>query len=154
MSLRKIRTREDELLRKTSRVVDEITPRILTLLDDMAETMYESDGVGLAAPQIGVLRRVVVIDVGEGLYELINPEIIEKSGTQTGPEACLSVPGLQGTVTRPQRVSVRAIDRNGDTITFSAEGFFARAVCHELDHLDGVLYIDHAEDLVERNVEE
>ncbi len=153
MSLRKIRTKEDELLRKTSRTVEEITPRIKTLLDDMAETMYASDGVGLAAPQIGVLRRVVVIDVGEGLYELINPEIIKKEGTQTGPEACLSVPNLQGTVTRPERVTVRAQNREGKTYTFSAEGFFARAVCHELDHLDGILYVDMAEDLMEREAE-
>lgn len=132
----------EETLRKKSREVMEITPRILTLLDDMADTMYKANGVGLAAPQVGVLRRVVVIDVGEGLIELINPKIVYAKGEETTSEACLSVPGISGKVTRPEKVIVRAIDRNGYEFEMAGEGLLARAFCHEIDHLDGGLFID------------
>ncbi|MDD6308119.1 MAG: peptide deformylase [Clostridia bacterium] len=154
MALRKIRIIEDDLLRNHSREIKEIDNRICTLLDDMAETMYASDGVGLAAPQVGVLRRAVVIDVGEGLVELINPVITNTAGEQTGAEACLSVPGLQGTVTRPMQVTVSAKDREGKPFTMTVEGFFARAVCHEVDHLDGILFTDKAIDIEQRGSEE
>ena len=133
----------DPILRKTSKNVDKFNLRLHLLLRDMADTMYEADGVGLAAPQIGVLRRIVVIDVGDGLFEMVNPEILEKSEeTQTGREGCLSVPGRAGIVTRPQRVKFRAQDRHGSWYEQEAEGLFARAVCHELAHLDGQLYTD------------
>ena len=112
------------------------------LLDDMAETMYAANGVGLAAPQVGVLKRVVVIDVGDGLLELINPEIIEASGEQCGPEGCLSIPDYHGYVERPLRLKVRAIDRDGNGITIESEGFLSVAICHETDHLNGILFKD------------
>ncbi len=154
MSVRNIRIIGDELLRKRSREIENIDERILTLLDDMKETMYEACGVGLAAPQVGVLRRVVVIDVGEefgdGYIELINPEIIESAGEQDGAEGCLSVPEYIGTVKRPETVTVRAMDRNGKTFEKTVSGFFARAVCHELDHLDGVLFVDRADEIEKR----
>ena len=135
----------DDVLRKISRPVDKITPRILTLLDDMAETMRAAQGVGLAAPQVGVLRRIVVVEVEPGqLIELINPKIIAYSGTQEGTEGCLSVPGKYGEVTRPMHVTVRALNRKGETFDVTGSGFLARAFCHELDHLDGKLYIDIA----------
>lgn len=153
MSCRNIRIIGDDLLRKKSRPVEEFGERIFTLLDDMAETMYKSEGVGLAAPQVGILRRAVVIDIGEGLVEFINPEIIASSGEQTDPEGCLSVPEYIGTVTRPEKVRVKAQNRNGETFEMEAEGFFARAVCHELDHLDGVLFVDRADELEKRNQE-
>lgn len=142
MALRDIVKEPDERLRKVCRPVKEITPHILTLLDDMAETMAFAEGVGLAAPQVGVLRRIVVIDVGEGLIELINPEILEVSGEQTGPEACLSCGDRRGIVTRPSFVRVRALDRTGALREYTGEGLLARAFCHELDHLDGVLFLD------------
>ncbi len=157
MSCRKLRIIGDDLLRKKSRPVEEIGERIHTLLDDMAETMYESGGVGLAAPQVGILRRLAVIDVGEelgdGLLELINPEIIASSGEQTDTEGCLSVPEYIGTVTRPETVTVRAQDRSGAFFEKTVSGFFARAVCHELDHLDGVLFVDRAEEIQKREEE-
>lgn len=153
MSCRNIRYIGDELLRKKSRPVEEFNERIHALLDDMAQTMYESQGVGLAAPQVGILRRAVVIDVGEGLVELLNPEIIESSGEQTDPEGCLSVPEYIGTVTRPDFVRVKAQNRNGEEIEVEANGFFARAVCHELDHLDGILFVDRADEIERRNQE-
>ena len=142
MALRDIVKEPDERLKKVCRPVKEITPHILTLLDDMAETMDFAEGVGLAAPQVGVLRRIVVIDVGEGLIELINPEIIAFSGEQTGPEACLSCGERRGIVTRPSKVTVRALDRYGKMQEYTGEGLLARAFCHELDHLDGVLFLD------------
>ena len=142
MAIRNIRISTDEVLRKKCKEVKEITPNLLTLLDDMADTMYEANGVGLAAPQVGILKRAVVIDIGEGLVELINPVILERGGSQCGREGCLSLPGRQGIVTRPNWVKVQAQDRKGNTYEFEAEGFLARAVCHELDHLDGRVYID------------
>jgi peptide deformylase len=138
----------DDTLRKVCRPVDKITPRILTLLDDMAETMHAADGVGLAAPQVGVLRRIVVIETEPGkLIELINPKIIAYSGSQEGTEGCLSVPGKYGTVTRPMHVTVRALNRKGETFDITGSELLARAFCHELDHLDGKLYIDIAKDI-------
>jgi len=138
----------DDTLRKVCRPVDKITPRIITLLDDMVETMREADGVGLAAPQVGVLRRVVVIETpDEGLFELINPKIIAFSGEQISEEGCLSVPGRWGTTKRPMHVTVRAMNRNGETVTYNGSGLLAKAFCHELDHLDGKLYIDIAKDI-------
>lgn len=146
MALREIRHYErDEVLRKKARPVERIDDRILTLLDDMAETMYNAEGVGLAAPQVGILRRVVVIDVGEGVIELINPEIIEQEGEQVGPEGCLSIPGLSGMVKRPARVVVSALNRHGERIEIEGTDLLARALCHEIDHLDGILYVDKVE---------
>lgn len=144
MAKRQIRLSGDEILRKKARPVKEITASTITLLEDMAETMYSSNGVGLAAPQVGVLRRLVVIDVGEGIIELINPEVVEKRGGVVGSEACLSVPGASADVERPEYVRVEAMDRNGNKITVEGEGLLAVALCHETDHLDGVLYIDKA----------
>ncbi len=136
---------DDAKLRKRSREVDVINKRIITLLDDMAQTMREANGVGLAAPQVGVLRRVVVADAGDGLVEFINPVLVEWSGEQCGPEGCLSVPDRQEEVKRPMYVTVDAIDRNGQPFTMKASGLMARCLCHEIDHLDGVLYIDYDE---------
>ena len=133
----------DETLRKVCRPVDKITPRIITLLDDMLETMHAADGVGLAAPQVGVLRRIVVIEVEEGeVYELINPRIVAFAGEQQEQEGCLSVPGRWGITKRPMHVTVRALNRHGQEIQVSGSGLLARAFCHELDHLDGKLFID------------
>lgn len=133
----------DPVLRKVSRPVTEITPRILTLLDDMAETMRAANGCGLAAVQVGVLRRVVVIETEEsGLIELINPEIIAESGVQEEGEGCLSVPGKWGITRRPAKVKVRAMDRHGKIVEYKGSDLLARAFCHELDHLDGELFID------------
>ena len=138
----------DPVLRKVCRPVDEITPRILTLLDDMAETMRDADGCGLAAPQVGILRRIVVIEVEEsGLIELINPKIIARAGEQREYEGCLSIPGKSGITRRPMHVTVRALNREGKQVEYSGSGLLARAFCHELDHLDGKLYIDIAEDI-------
>lgn len=142
MAIRKIVTLGDEGLRKECRREEKFGLRLALLLKDMAETMYKAEGVGLAAPQVGILRRVVVIDAGDGLVELINPEIIETEGEQCGREGCLSLPGRQAIVTRPRKVKVRAQDRKGEYFELEAEDLFARAVCHELDHLDGRLYID------------
>ena len=142
MAVMKILRLGDETLRKKSHPVTKIDRRTIGLLKDMAETMYAADGCGLAAPQVGILRRMVVIDVGDGLIELINPEIIESEGEEIGVEGCLSVPGRRGTVMRPTKVVVRALDKKGREIELTAEGFLARAVCHELDHLDGVVYVD------------
>ena len=135
MAKRQIRISTDEVLRKICKPVKEITPNTLTLLDDMAETMYDANGVGLAAPQVGVLKRIVVIDIGDGLVELINPVIVEATGSQIDYEGCLSVPGY---------VKVEALNRDGEKIIAEGEELMAVALCHELDHLDGILYIDKA----------
>ena len=138
----------DDVLRKKCRPVDEITPKIIRLLDDMIETMRDAQGVGLAAPQVGILRRIVVIEVEEGkVIELINPKIIAYAGEQVGNEGCLSVPGKWGTVSRPMHVTVRATNRNGEEFELTGSELLARAICHELDHLDGKLYIDIATDI-------
>ena len=135
----------DDTLRRISRPVDTITPRILTLLDDMTQTMRDADGCGLAAPQVGVLRRVVVIETEEsGLLELINPKIIAYSGVQEEEEGCLSLPGRWGITRRPMHVTVRALNRKGESFDVTGSGLLARAFCHEIDHLDGKLYIDCA----------
>ena len=142
--VRKILELGDETLRKTSKPMPKFDLRLWLLLRDMAETMRKAEGVGLAAPQVGILRRVVVIDVGDdhGLIELVNPEIIAVEGEQAGSEGCLSVPGRRGWVVRPEKVTVRAQDRNGKHFEITGEGLLARALCHEIDHLDGVIYVD------------
>ena len=141
MAILTIRTDSDPILSKVCRPIDEITPRITTLLDDMIETMRSAEGVGLAGPQVGVARRIVVVECtpGEG-YELINPVIIEKDGVQLGKEGCLSLPGQCGIVSRPMTVTVEATNRKGERFTVTGTGLLARAFCHELDHLDGILY--------------
>ena len=146
----------DETIRKKSREVSEITPRILTLLDDMKETLHHANGVGLAAVQVGVLRRVVLVEYEEGnTIELINPEIIEKEGEQEGLEGCLSVPERWGVTKRPKKVTVKALDRNGKEFTLTAQDLGARAICHECDHLEGILFTDVAERLLtEEEMEE
>lgn len=144
MAIREIRVKGDEILRKKCKEVKEITPKILTLLDDMADTMYAANGVGLAAPQIGILKRIVVIDVGEGIIELINPVIVETKGAVIGDEACLSVPGKSAQVERPEYVKVEALNRDGKKIVVEGTELLAVALCHETDHLDGVLYVDKA----------
>ena len=136
----------DNTLRKCCRPVENIGPRVHTLLDDMVETMRAANGCGLAAPQVGVLRRIVVIEVEPGeVLELINPKIIAYSGEQKEEEGCLSIPGRAGITTRPMHVTVRALDRNGNTVEYTGSGLLARAFCHELDHLDGKLFLDNAE---------
>lgn len=142
MAIRNIRTDEDSILRKTSRTVEKINDRILTLLDDMAETMYEAEGVGLAAPQVGVLKRIIVLDIGEGLVEMINPEIIKIEGEQFGSEGCLSVPEQSGIVIRPKKIIVKALNRYQEIVELEAEDLMARVFCHEIDHLNGVLFTD------------
>lgn len=150
MAKLKILKEGDTALRLKSRPVTDINKRILTLLDDMTETMRHADGVGLAAPQVGVLRRVVVIECEPGeVLELINPVIVERRGSQHEIEGCLSVPGRQGYTDRPAYVRVEALNREGEKMTLEGEGLLARAFCHEIDHLDGILYIDHAEMVVE-----
>ena len=149
MALRNLVLEGDPLLRKTSRPVDEITPRIIKLLDDMAETMYfEGRGIGIAAPQVGVLRRVFVVDIGDdhGKLEFINPEIIETSGSQTDHEGCLSVPGKTCEVERPEHVKIKALNRDGEEFELEADGLLARCICHENDHLNGILFIDKSVD--------
>ncbi len=133
---------KDDILRKHARKVDRFDRRLGVLLDDMADTMYEADGVGLAAPQVGVLKRCIVLDVGEGLIELVNPEVLWAEGEVVEPEGCLSVPGRRGTVARPERVRVHGQDRQGRHIEVEGEGLLARCLCHEIDHLDGVVYVD------------
>ncbi len=137
----------EPVLREKSEPVKAFNADLGALLADMKETLYAENGAGLAAPQIGVLKRVVVIDVGEGYHELINPVIVSQKGEQTGPEGCLSVKGKQGTVTRPDKVKAEYRDRFGKKHKLTAEGYFARAICHELDHLDGILYIDRASEV-------
>jgi len=145
MALRTIRVQGDSVLTKKSRTVDKMTPRIGELITDMLDTMYDAMGVGLAAPQVGILKRIVVIDVGEGPIVLINPEILETSGEQTGNEGCLSVPGMAGQVTRPNYVKVKAFDVNMNEQIYEGEGLLARAFCHEIDHLDGKMYTELVE---------
>ncbi len=145
MALRKIVTLEDPVLRKTSRKVEKFDKRLWDLLDDMKDTLYSANGAGLAAVQVGILRRVVVIDVGDGLMELVNPEITERSDEkQEEVEGCLSIPGRYGVTERPEWVKVKAQNRDGKWVVYKGEGLKARCFCHELDHLDGVLYIDNA----------
>ena len=145
MAIRQIREMGDEVLTKVSKVVKNVSPRTLMLIEDMLDTMYETGGVGLAAPQVGILQRIVVIDVGDGPIVLINPEIIETSGEQTGDEGCLSVPGKAGCVTRPNYVKVKAMDVNMEEVIYEGEELLARAFCHEIDHLDGHLYVELVE---------
>jgi peptide deformylase len=143
---------DEAALRKKSRAVENITPRILTLLDDMAETLHKANGCGLAAPQVGVLRRIAIVEAEPGkLYELINPEIISREGRQEDLEGCLSIPGEWGFTDRPMKVTVRATDRNGKTFTVEGEGLAARAFCHEIDHLDGILFTDKAVRMLDKD---
>jgi len=157
MAIRKIVVLgEDDILRKHARVVEKFDRRLHTLLSDMAETMYEAQGVGLAAPQVGILKRVAVIDVEDehGLIELVNPVIVESEGSVVGPEGCLSVPGRRGTVERPERIVVVAQDRNGQSFRLEAKGLLAVCICHEVDHLDGVVYTDKMiEDVTDQETE-
>ena len=145
MALRQIRTLGDPVLEKKCKEVKEVTPRIRELIDDMLETMYDASGVGLAAPQVGVLRRIVVIDAGEGPIVMINPKILEQDGEQVGAEGCLSVPEKAGQVTRPMHVKAQALDIDMNPFEIEGEELLARAICHELDHLDGVMYVTKVE---------
>lgn len=145
MALREIRVEGDAVLTKVCKEIKEVTPRIQDLIDDMIETMYEANGVGLAAPQVGILKRLVVIDVGEGPIVMINPTIIAQDGEQTGDEGCLSVPGKAGIVTRPNYVKARFFDEEMNECEIEGEELLARAICHELDHLDGHLYVEKVE---------
>ena len=146
MAIRQIRTIGDEILRKQCKPVKEMTPRTAELIEDMFETMYEANGVGLAAPQVGILRQLVVIDVDDGnQYVLSNPEILETEGSQTGSEGCLSVPGKSGTVTRPMHVKVKALNEKLEPYELEGDGLLARAICHEIAHLRGELYVDIVE---------
>lgn len=149
MAIRTIVVDDDSILRKKCREVTEYNKRLHDLLDDLAETMHKADGVGLAAPQVGVLRRAVVIDVGEGVIELVNPEIIKKSGSQNGAEGCLSYPNEFGMVERPMQVTVKAFDRDGKEFKLIGKELLARAICHEVDHLDGVVFKDLATEMIE-----
>ena len=148
MAIRNIVAIGDEKLRKRAKTVVKFDGRLRNLLTDMAETMYRAEGVGMAAPQLGILRRAVVVDVGEGLVELVNPEIVSREGEKSGPEGCLSVPERRGMVTRPQKVIVRGQNALGEPVEVIGEELFARALCHELDHLEGVLFVD----IMEREV--
>ncbi|MFF3921018.1 peptide deformylase [Paenibacillus lactis] len=137
----------DPILRKTARPVESVNARTLKILDDLVETLYDEEGrAGLAAPQIGILRRLLVMDCGEGLIELINPEIVEMNGEQTGPEACLSYPGYYGYVKRADHVKVKTLNRQGETVILEGEGYLARCMQHEIDHLNGILFVDHVQD--------
>ena len=155
MAIREIRTMGDDVLTKVCKEVTTMTPRTRVLIEDMIDTMYEAMGVGLAAPQVGILKRIVVIDVGEGPMVLINPVILETSGEQTGSEGCLSVPGKAGEVTRPNYVKVRALDENMEEVIYEGTELLARAFCHEIDHLDGHLYVEKVNgELYEANYED
>jgi len=154
MALRQLRLYGDEILRKKAKPVKEITAGTLALLDDMVETLRERDGVGLAAPQVGVLRRVAVVEIEDKIYELINPVIIETNGTQRRNEACLSVPGKTGELDRPEFVRVEATDRNGEKYEIEGVELLAAALCHELDHLDGVLFLDRSFNVKDADEEE
>ncbi len=142
MAIRKLRIEGDEILRKKSRKVEKIDDRLITLLDDMVETMYENEGIGLAAVQVGVLKRAIVMDIGEGPVKILNPKIIEISGEQVFTEGCLSVPEVNGDVLRPEKVMLEYLSVDGNTETMEAEGLKAVCLCHEIDHLNGVLFID------------
>ena len=151
MALRKIRVQGDSILEKKCRKVEAMTPKIRDLIEDMFETMYDAYGVGLAAPQVGILKRIVVIDVGEGPIVMINPEILETKGEQTGEEGCLSVPGKCGVVTRPNYVKVKALDENMEEYILEGTELLARAICHETDHLQGKMYTELVEGELRRN---
>jgi peptide deformylase len=142
MAIRNIRTHGDEVLRKKSRKVDVINERVITLMNDMLDTMYEAEGVGLAAPQVGVLKRIAVVDVGDGPIYLINPEVIYAEGSCVDEEGCLSIPGKLADVVRPKKVRVKALNEKGKEVIIEGEDLLARALCHEIDHLDGILFID------------
>lgn len=146
MAIRMIRVLGDPVLREKSKEVPQVTPNIQKLIDDMADTMYDADGIGLAAPQVGILKRVIVVDVGEGLLGLVNPEVVLAEGEQTGPEGCLSIPGVQATVTRANHVIVKGLNRDGEPVVVDAEGLLARCLLHEIDHLDGILFLDRVTD--------
>lgn len=149
MALRQIREKDDEILHKVCKPVTKFDKKLGILLDDMYDTMNDRDGVGLAAPQVGILKRAVIIDVGEGKIELINPVIIKEEGSQSGNEGCLSVPGVWGEVERPNKVTVKAQDRNGNEFTLTGEALLARAICHECEHLDGKLFLERVTKFVE-----
>ena len=154
MAIRNIVELGDEKLRKRCKPVEKFDLRLRLLLKDMADTMYQNDGAGLAAPQVGILRRACVVDADGHLYELVNPEIISREGEQEGPEGCLSIPGRAGVVKRPLRVVVKAQNGKGEPVEVTGEGFLARALCHEIDHLDGVLYVDIMEHEIFQEEEE
>ena len=145
MALREIHVLGEDILRKKSRTVDKVDDKIRMIAGDMAETMYKANGVGLAAPQVGILKKIIVMDIGEGLITLINPEILEAQGSQSDEEGCLSVPGRRGMVERPMEIKVKGLDENGNEKEIKAEGYLARALCHEIDHLSGTLFIDKVE---------
>jgi len=147
MAIRNIRIEGDEILAKKSREVDRIDGRIQQILDDMADTMYAANGLGLAAVQVGILRRLVTIDVGNGLVKLVNPKIVWREGEVVEQEGCLSVPDVNGMVKRPAKVRVEALNENGEPLEIEAEGLYKKALCHELDHLDGILFTDIAEEI-------
>ncbi len=151
MAIRNIVKIGDDVLLKQSKTVDKFDKKLSLLIDDMFDTMYDADGVGLAAPQVGILKRAVVIDVGDGPVELINPVIVHMSGEQVYREGCLSVPGITGEVKRPAKVTVEAKDREGNDLRYEAEGLFAVCLCHELDHLDGILFKDKADVLYDKD---
>jgi len=142
VAIRIIRKDEDPILRKKAKKVEKINERVKTLIKDMRETMYDADGVGLAATQVGVLKRIILVDVGEGLLEMINPEILESCGEEVDEEGCLSLPGVNGVVPRPEAVTVKGLNPEGQEIIIEAKNLFARAICHEIDHLNGVLFTD------------
>lgn len=154
MALRIIKVDGDPVLRKKSRHVDKVDDRILSFLADMEETMRDADGIGLAAPQVGILRRLVVIDIGEGILKIINPEIIEEDGEVIDVEGCLSVPGLSGTVERPESLKLKYTNEDNEIVELEATGLLARAICHEIDHLNGILYIDKVIEYIEDNEDE
>ncbi len=154
MAIRKIREIGDECLKKRCREVEKFDKKLHILLDDMKDTLILANGVGLAAPQVGILRRVVIIDRGEeGIIELINPVITYTEGEVTGTEGCLSVPGKAGDVTRPQKATVKALDRDGNEFEYTGEDLYARCICHECDHLDGILYVEKAENIFDLDLE-
>jgi len=144
MAVKIIRMEGDPVLRQVAKPIPEVTSNIQKLLTDLADTMYDTgNGIGLAAPQIGILKRAIVVDIGEGLIELVNPEVVSSEGEQIGPEGCLSIPGVSGDVLRAMRVTVKALNRNGEEFEITGEGMLARCLLHEIDHLNGILFTDH-----------